>query len=231
MTASERQRIANDWIAVLLLLGVGASLLWLLPKILGGMSLASFATPIRTILILALATWLLHRSGEGWAHVGLRRPAAFRRAFGVIVGGYVLIALVGTVLIGLVFPALGWPNLTTDAFTTLRGDVRMLLYWLLIAWTCAAFGEELIFRGFLLTRMERLFGGGRTALMIALLAQAMIFGLSHAYQGPSGMALTGVTGFILGCAYLVSGRNLVVVILLHGLVDTVSLTALYSGVL
>lgn len=35
----------------------------------------------------------------------------------------------------------------------------MLLLWLGIVWTAAAFGEEIFFRGFLITRTMALFGG------------------------------------------------------------------------
>lgn len=231
MAVWHRRSIANDLAAVVGLLGVGAALLWGLSAAMAETLLAPVATPVRTIALLALATWLLHRTGERWTDVGLRRPDHWLRASGVVLGGYLAIALAGTALITLVFPALGWSGAGTGTYAALRGDAGLLAYWLLIAWTCAALGEELLFRGFLLTRLERIFGGGRVALIAALMVQATIFGLSHAYQGASGIVLTGVTGLVLGCAYLASRRNLVVVIVLHGLVDTVSLTAIHLGLL
>jgi hypothetical protein len=64
-----------------------------------------------------------------------------------------------------------------------------------------------------------------------VLGQAARFGISHAYQGLSGILLTGATGLVIGIVYIASRRNLLVCILLHGLVDTVSLTALFFGVM
>ena len=214
----------------LLLLTVGAGLLlaglWIPDGTLG----ERLALPLRTALVLLLLTWLLRRSGQGWGAIGLRWPDRPWRAISIALLGYVLIATVATVLLSMVFPAMGWPANTIDAFAHLRGNTGEYLYWLLIAWSCAAIGEELIFRGFLLNRLERAFGGGRAAMLAAVLIQAVVFGLSHAYQGPGGIWLTGITGLLLGGVYLLSGRNLVVCILLHGLVDSVSLTAIYVGV-
>jgi len=187
--------------------------------------------PLRTLGFLALLTWLLRRAGETWRDLGLHRPRPWWRATGVWLFGYLLIAVVGTLLIHVVLPALGWLVQATTAFTHLRGDFAEYFYWLIIAWACAAIGEELAFRGFLLVRLERLFGGPEwTATTLALLVQAIVFGLSHGYQGPGGMLVSGVTGLILGAVYLASGRNLVVCILLHGLVDTISLTVLFMGI-
>jgi hypothetical protein len=42
-------------------------------------------------------------------------------------------------------PALGLPGQTTTNFQNLHGDVQAYAYWLAIAWSCAAVGEELIF--------------------------------------------------------------------------------------
>jgi membrane protease YdiL (CAAX protease family) len=215
----------------LLLLAMGAGVLLAARWIPDGTVWERLALPLRTALLLLPLTWLLRRSGQGWGAVGLRWPGRPWRAIGIVVAGYVLIATVATALLAVVFPAMGWPANTTAALGHLRGDTGEYLYWLLIAWSCAAVGEELIFRGFLLSRLESALGGGRAALLTALLVQALIFGLSHAYQGPGGMWLTGITGLLLGGVYLISGRNLVVCILLHGLVDSVSLTAIYLGAL
>lgn len=215
----------------LLALGVGTLLISDSTLVPEDSLLDRVALPLRTAVLLALMTWLLHRASERWAGLGLHAPKSPWRTLKLVLGGYVLIALLGSVLIGLVFPALGWSGDTTFTFSHLRGDFAAYLYWLVIAWTCAAIGEEMIFRGFLFTRLERLFGARPGSTVFALVAQGVLFGLSHAYQGLSGIVLTGVTGLILGLVYLASSRNLIVCILLHALVDTISLTAIFLGVL
>jgi membrane protease YdiL (CAAX protease family) len=57
----------------------------------------------------------------------------------------------------------------------------------------------------------------------------VLFGAAHAYQGLDGVILTGLTGFGLGALFILCGRNLWPCILVHGLIDMGSFTALYLG--
>jgi membrane protease YdiL (CAAX protease family) len=62
-----------------------------------------------------------------------------------------------------------------------------------------------------------------------MIVVAVLFGLAHWYKGPAGVLDSTVSGLILGGFYLLSGRNLWVTILAHGLSDTYALTALFLG--
>lgn len=217
-------------VAVTVLACAAALALFPADMAVGGGWAERVAVPARMAVLVLLATLLLARAGQGWRDVGLRAPASAWRVLGLVLGGYVAVAAVGAALTLAVLPALGIAPKTAALFAALRGDTAEYLYWLLpVAWGSAAFGEELLFRGFLQSRLEGLFGSGRGAALFAVLAQAAIFGALHAYQGPGGALLAAGTGLVLGSVYLVGGRNLWPCILLHGLVDTVSLTALYLG--
>ena len=74
----------------------------------------------------------------------------------------------------------------------------MLGLWIvLVAWLAAGFGEELLWRGFLLDRLMRLPGiSGR--IWLAIVIQAVLFGLPHLYQGWGGVIVTGSIGLLLG---------------------------------
>ncbi|HET9426753.1 MAG TPA: CPBP family intramembrane glutamic endopeptidase [Allosphingosinicella sp.] len=197
----------------------------------GGDLLQRSAVPARMLFLLLLATWLLRLSGSSWREVGLRPPASKIRTFLLVIGGYLLIGVTFGVLGSVVLPALGIAPKTTEAFAGLTGNTGLYLYLLIVvAWGSAAFGEELVFRGFLQSRLETAFGSSRTSMALAVLAQAVIFGALHSYQGVGGAILAGATGLIIGLVYIAGGRNLWACILLHGLVDTVSLSAIYFGV-
>lgn len=49
------------------------------------------------------------------------------------------------------------------------------------------------------------------------------------YQSLRGLVVTGLIGIALGTLYLLYKRNLWPLVLAHGLVDTLSFTALYTG--
>src|SRR2546422_9570148 len=90
-----------------------------------------------------------------------------------------------------------------------------------VAWTLAAFGEEFVYRGYLLTRIARVLGDTPRAWLGALAVTSMLFGAGHAYQGVSGMITAGLGGFAFGLLYLGTGRNLWVSVSAHGPMDTV----------
>jgi hypothetical protein len=56
-----------------------------------------------------------------------------------------------------------------------------------IIWTFAAFGEELGYRGYLLTRAADLGNRSKVAYVISMLGVPVLFGFGHYYKGPSGV--------------------------------------------
>ena len=57
--------------------------------------------------------------------------------------------------------------------------------------------------------------------------QASIFGGLHISQGVVGATAAGVIGLVLGSLHLITGRSLWAGIVLHGVIDTVSVTLLF----
>jgi membrane protease YdiL (CAAX protease family) len=102
---------------------------------------------------------------------------------------------------------------------------------LAIAWTIAAFGEEFVYRGYVLNRVADSLGGGSRAMLAAVAATALLFGIGHYYQGPTGMADTGISGLVFGGLYVWSGRNLWLPILAHGLADTIAIVVIFLGLI
>ena len=65
-------------------------------------------------------------------------------------------------------------------FESLRGDPLALLLGLLVVWSVAAFGEEMVFRGYVLSRTARLLSpSGRGAWTGAVAISSLIFGLGQ----------------------------------------------------
>jgi CAAX protease family protein len=112
---------------------------------------------------------------------------------------------------------------------SLRGNSKMLLLWLVLAWTLAAFGEEAVYRGYLMNRVAGLGNNSRTAWIVSLLLVSAVFGFSHLDQGITGQIENAINGLLLGLLYLGCGRNLWVPIIAHGITDTVDVTLLFMG--
>jgi membrane protease YdiL (CAAX protease family) len=116
-----------------------------------------------------------------------------------------------------------------ELFRALQGNVKWTLLAILGAWTLAAFGEEMVYRGYLMNRVADLMNRTRWAWVISLMVVHVGFGLAHAYQGITGILDEGLAGFLLGIIYLRSGRNLAVPIVAHGLTDTMDVVLMFLG--
>ena len=183
----------------------------------------------RMAVLLGVATWFLRLQGVGWSSAGLRRPSWSRLLLAIplgIVAGALCVGAVGAALRGAGVRAADY-----SVFAPLRGDLGEYLFWAIpVALGTAAFGEELLFRGFALRCLETVSGGpGRLTTGAAVLLQALIFGALHLYQGLGGAASAGVLGMVLGLVWLLTGRNLWAGIVIHGFFDFSAMTAIYLG--
>lgn len=116
-----------------------------------------------------------------------------------------------------------------ELFRALSGDVKWTLLAIAGAWTLAAFGEEMVYRGYLMNRVAELMNRTRWAWIVSLIVVHVGFGLAHAYQGITGVVDEGLAGLLFGVVYLRNGRNLAVPIIAHGLGDTIDFLLIFLG--
>jgi len=123
-----------------------------------------------------------------------------------------------------------WPQpADLGSFKQVAHNLPFAAQYFALIWTFAAFGEELSYRGYLMRRAADIAGGTRAAWWLGMIVVSVLFGLAHWYKGPPGVLDSTVSGLILGSAYLLSGRNVWVTILAHGLSDTFALVVLFLG--
>lgn len=198
-----------------------------------------YAGPVSLVATLVCLAIYLHRRGEGWSSFGLIPLKGLKARLMVLPQALLVLAFFGVAVAGVLLggEALGWtflkevPAGVEDRWGDVEGSLSMLLLWLGIVWTAAAFGEEMFFRGFLVTRATALFQGLPLAPIFAVLLPALLFGLGHFYyQGLRGLVTTAAIGIAFGTAFLILKRNLWPIVLVHGVVDTINFLALYSGV-
>lgn len=192
------------------------------------LALSAFTSAAAGVLV----AWLWLRGDRAVAEAfNLARPASWSAALAMAAAATV--AIVAVLLAGSALTAAAGMEApeTGGVMDLVRQSPLALVVWLVIvAWGSAAFGEELLWRGFLMDRLGRLPGlGGRAVAVVVI--QAVLFGLPHIYQGWSGVLITGTIGLIFGWMRLRANGNLWALIIAHGLVDTIMLTAGYFDVL
>lgn len=186
--------------------------------------------PLSKTPILFLVAWgSLRLRGLHWRDVGLCLPEHWQRAAAIgIAWGIGMWLLEFFVTMPALHRVLGyWPDLT--GFNDLVGNATLLAVYLALNWVLAAFGEEMVWRGYALPRAAVFFGNGTRAFVIALVLVNVAFGLAHLYQGPSGVIQATIGGVLLGAIYLVTGRNLLAPILAHGIGNSIDFIVMYFG--
>jgi membrane protease YdiL (CAAX protease family) len=93
----------------------------------------------------------------------------------------------------------------------------------------AAFGEEMVYRGYLTNRVGGILGESKSAWLVAAILVTLLFGLAHFPQGPTGIIKNIIDGAVLAALYFGTGRNLWAPIIAHGIQDTVDVLLIYLG--
>lgn len=179
--------------------------------------------------ILFVIGWISIRLRDGgWRAVGLVKPASWRNTV------FIALAAAAVRILGGIFAVEPlahriWRNTVEASAIGGKLGVKDALLWLGIIWTFAAFGEEMSYRGYLLTRAADLGGRTQAAYWAAVIAVSVLFGYGHFYKGPTGVMDSAFAGLVLGAAYLLSRRNLWTCVLAHGFIDTFAIIAVLMG--
>jgi hypothetical protein len=183
----------------------------------------------KTPILLALGWISLRLRRTGWRAVGLARFRSWpiTLLIGTAAGlGMEILQLFGE---GPLLAKLTGRPADLSIFRPLIGNAELALLGLALAWTLAAMGEELVYRGYLMNRVADVGGRRRQAWVLSLIVVSIVFALAHTYQGLTGVVEAGIDGLILGILYLRCDRRLSVPIVAHGVQDTVDLLLIYLG--
>jgi membrane protease YdiL (CAAX protease family) len=182
----------------------------------GLVDLGEEARGVSAVVVGALtALVVVRRRGGTWADLGFKRPARWATVplwvFGILVAfvaGQNLVPLLLSLFIDLPAPDF-------SRYESIAGNLPAALAMALILPLTASIPEEIIYRGFLIGRLETIFGKTSAAPVLAVAVQSVIFALIHFSWGIGGILLAGVMGVIWGTAFLLCGRNLWIVIMAH----------------
>jgi uncharacterized protein len=179
------------------------------------------------LVVLGLVSVRL-RNG-GLSAMGFKRPRSWARLVLIALAAAALRIVLGELVID-PLTARFWPPASAPAGAdAITGNINEALLWLVIVWGFAAFGEEIAYRGYLLTRAADVGKRSPAAYWMGMVLVSVLFGYGHYYKGPAGIVDSGMAGLVLGSAYLLTGRNLWTSILAHGFIDTFGVTGLYFG--
>ncbi len=175
-----------------------------------------------------LAVLFISLQKEQWRDYGIRAPQSFGWTL-ARAGEFALLTLLAGVGVFALLTLAGHAPSQSAVLTNQPDTLVPFLIDLIIGgWLAAGVGEEFFFRGYLLTKFRQAFGGGRIALIAAVLAQALWFGAGHASQGLSGVLAISFLAVVLAVFYLTRAKKCLIPLMIgHAFVDTLSLTGNY----
>jgi membrane protease YdiL (CAAX protease family) len=183
------------------------------------------------VLAIIIGGLILRLQGSGWRKIGLAKPASWSKTvlagIGAWIGAVVVFVAVQSIAAG-ILTALGMTPAEIDEsrFNTIEGNLWLFILLLVLAWTTIAFGEELFYRAFLVSRLiDHAIMGTRASVVVS----GIVFGVVHFAEGPVGIFSNGAFGILFGWIYVRSGRNLWITIIGHGLINTLRFALLYAG--
>lgn len=170
--------------------------------------------------------------GEKWSAFGLTfKPITWRDAIRVFLLSLLVfvLALAGFIIGSIVMANItGIPqNADMSGYDFLKDNIGMLFLVLGGVYIASSFGEEVIYRAFLINRISEIGSSTKKATIIAIVLSSIIFGLVHYEWGPMGMVQTGFMGLALGICYIWLKRRLWILILAHAYLDTILMVQMY----
>lgn len=174
-----------------------------------------------------VSVWLTLWRGGTLADLGFRRPRRWLTVPFWVLGIFIVFVVAQAAAPALAGQFFDVPQPDMSRYQIIRGNLRAALFFAVALPLAAAVPEEIVYRGFLIDRFTTVFGGGKAGAWLAAVTQAAIFGSVHFQWGVGGILATAIMGLVWGIGYILSGRNLWVVIIAHSLAHVALVTQLY----
>lgn len=165
--------------------------------------------------LLVLTSWNV--SERQWTELGISFP---------VLSGNVLILTAVLVFVYLLDIIYGWFNQKyqnerlQEMSYVIPANWKEYRHYIFLAFA-AGISEEVIFRGFLITYLSHFLSIVQYSDFLSVLIPAVVFSLSHLYQGWWAVFKIMVIAILLGFIFLLSG-SLLIVVIIHVLIDLIS---------
>ena len=190
-------------------------------------AIAEYAT-VLYIALTVFAAMRLNRLGVPLQRFGFALTLRTWRLLALALVALAVVQLAGY-LLGPVWEGLFGASRDLSRFSDVEGSTGALIQLLLFSWTFAAFGEEFAFRILLMRGLAHALGGSSVAVALALVLQAVVFGVIHAYQGPAGIAGAATSGLVYGAVTIAARGSIWPAAIAHGLNNTIGILQIYTG--
>jgi hypothetical protein len=183
---------------------------------------------------MLIIVWLgLKLRGETWKDFGLTfNSVTLKEGFKVFLWSLLvfLLAIIGFIIGSIIMANItGIPEGSADmsGYAYLKDNLGMLILSLVGVYIVSSFGEEVIYRGFLINRISQMGLDTKKMQWLAVIISSLIFGFVHYEWGAMGIAQTTLMGLALAICYIKLKKRLWILILAHAYMDTILMIQMY----
>ena len=180
-----------------------------------------------TIVILGMIFLSLFIRREHIRSLGFKRPKSWARMVGFTFIGVIFLQLLDVGVVLPIMNRLTGKTIDYSGFAHLQGNLGQLALLLVISWTLAALGEEMVYRGYLQKLLTDLFGGGLPGVLLTVGVSSLLFGLAHTEQGLVGVVVTTIDALFFSWLKHKFENNLWAAILAHGFYNSIGVITFY----
>lgn len=174
---------------------------------------------------LGIAFFLLRESKFNWAKFGITQKINKKTVLQGLLIAFLFFILFSVFISPILQNWFGDYNFSS--IEDIRGNLIGYLILMVIMWVFAAFGEEFLFRGYYMKTLAEFFGNNNKAWILSALLTSIYFGVSHAYQGVSGVIGTFLWSFFISVLFYKNKNNLLLLVMIHGFYDSIGLTLIF----
>ncbi|RLD90123.1 MAG: CPBP family intramembrane metalloprotease [Bacteroidetes bacterium] len=218
---------------ILLVFILAFALIKILTPYAGDNQLLKFGIVWCTNILMIGLVWLgIKLRGQKWSDFGLTfGRIRLKESFRIFLLSLLvcILGLAGYMLGTLIMANIsGMPeSADLSVYEYLHNNIFMLILTLIGVYIISSFGEEVVYRAFLINRISELGLDTKYGKIATVLISAVIFGLVHYEWGPTGMVSTGLMGLVLGICYMKLKKKLWILVLAHAYMDTLLLVQVY----
>ena len=114
-----------------------------------------------------------------------------------------------------------------SSFYEIKGNTSLLFSYIIRLILIAGFFEEIVFRGFLVGKLLKVFGESNLGWFASIILASVVFSLFHEYQGIVGVVYSGIGGVLFGYLFKYYQKNLWYTIIIHACFDISSAVLMY----
>ncbi len=184
-------------------------------------------------VLMLLMVWLgIILRGQKWSDFGLHfKRVSWKKGLNTFLLSLLVFVLA---MVGFIIGSIIMANITgipesadMSSYEYLQDNVFMLLLTLCGVYIVSSFGEEVIYRAFLINRISEFGFSPKLGTTLAIILSSIIFGLAHYSWGPMGIVQTGFMGLALAICYVKFKKRLWILIFAHAYMDTILMVQMY----